>query len=385
MQDFFAIDHAARARDWLIDTALPFWGTTGFDAKTGGFHERCSLDGTPIDDTSRRLMVQARQIFVFSHAHVLGWSPHALELAARGVEHILQRYHRADGRPGFVFSLTPSGDVADGRRNTYGHAFVLLALAWYARAAGDAQALAAARAVVDFIEAEFGDGHDAFVDDVPRSDMLKRQNPHMHLLEGFLALYETTRDPAVLKRADRIVELCRSRFCNDTTGVLHEYFADDWRSAPNEQGRIWEPGHHYEWSWLLHAHARLTGTRPAPEARALFERARANGFSADGRIYDEVRDDNLVLKSSTRAWPLTEAVKAGVVRSEHGDPDGRKLAESALATLMDRFMARPWRAGWIDHLDAAGNPMVDYAPASTLYHVYLAIAEANRTPQRAAD
>ena len=191
MQDFFAIDHAARARDWLIDTALPFWGTTGFDAKTGGFHERCSLDALR-STTPRRGPGAAN--FRVQPRHVLRMATHALELAARGVEHILQRYHRADGRPGFVFSLTPSGDVADGRRNTYGHAFVLLALAWYAGAAGGCPGAAAARAVVDFIEAEFGDGHDAFVDDVPRVGHAQPSNPHMHLLEGFLALYETTRD-----------------------------------------------------------------------------------------------------------------------------------------------------------------------------------------------
>jgi mannose-6-phosphate isomerase len=49
---------------------------------------------------------------------------------------------------------------------------------------------------------------------------------------------------------------------------------------------------------------------------------------------------------------------------------------------MDRFMGKPWPAGWIDHLDASGQPIVDYAPASTLYHMVLATAEANRLPQQ---
>jgi hypothetical protein len=34
--------------------------------------------------------------------------------------------------------------------------------------------------------------------------------------------------------------------------------------------------------------------------------------------------------------------------------------------------------GWIDHVDATGAPIVDSMPASTLYHVFLAAAEADR-------
>ena len=42
------------------------------------------------------------------------------------------------------------------------------------------------------------------------------------------------------------------------------------------------------------------------------------------------------------------------------------------------FLGRPVAGGWIDHVDANGAPMVDFMPASTLYHVFLAAAEADR-------
>ena len=369
---------ARRGRDWLTDEALPFWATIGFDRRTGGFHERCSFDGKPIDAAARRLMVQARQIYVFSHAHLLGWHPDARELAARGVEHLVARYRNADGRPGFVFSLTPSGRVADGKRDTYGHAFVLMALGWYARATGDTQAISIARETVEFIDATLSDVHGAFVDAQPRSDLLKRQNPHMHLFEGFLALYGGTGDVSFLKRAEHLHDLCLHRLFRSETGILAEYFRDDWTALPGETGRIWEPGHHFEWAWLLHLFADAANRPVAPEALSLIERATAEGFNTDGRIYDELLDDGSVLKNSTRAWPLTEATKAGVARAEHGDVVGRHLAKRALVSLFTTFLGQPWRAGWTDHVTAEGAPIVDYAPASTLYHAFLAIAEANR-------
>lgn len=375
---------ASKARDWLIDHALPFWGTVGVDSATGGFHERCSLEGLPVEAAPRRLMVQARQIYVFSHAHRLGWHPHARAIAARGLDHLLARYRGPDGKPGFVFSIAADGAVADPRRNAYGHAFVLLALAGYARATGDAQALAVARETLAFIDEALTDSHGGVTDDAPRSVAGKRQNPQMHLLEALLALHEATGDAAFLDRATRIVDLFHARLFDAGHGVLHEHFTDDWRPAPGEAGQLWEPGHHFEWAWLLLLHARLRQGAPPPQADLLVASARAHGFSSDGRIYDTVRDDGTVHGAATRIWPLTEAAKAGAVFAERGTASADDMARAALATLMDRFIGRPWRAGWIDHLDADGKPLVDYAPASTLYHVFLAVAESCRVASASA-
>jgi mannose/cellobiose epimerase-like protein (N-acyl-D-glucosamine 2-epimerase family) len=46
--------------------------------------------------------------------------------------------------------------------------------------------------------------------------------------------------------------------------------------------------------------------------------------------------------------------------------------------LLAVFLGRPVAGGWIDHVDANGAPIVDTMPASTLYHVFLAAAEADR-------
>ena len=55
---------------------------------------------------------------------------------------------------------------------------------------------------------------------------------------------------------------------------------------------------------------------------------------------------------------------------------------SAAARTIDRllavFLGRPVAGGWIDHVDATGAPIVNSMPASTLYHIFLAAAEADR-------
>ena len=126
---------------WMKHEALPFWGTVGADHARGGFHERLDLQGHPILDVQKRLMVQGRQVYVYCHAGLLGWHSDARRLADRCVEYMVKSFYQRDGSPGWVHSLAPDGSIASAVRDTYGHAFALLGLAWYYRWTSDAQAL----------------------------------------------------------------------------------------------------------------------------------------------------------------------------------------------------------------------------------------------------
>src|SRR5690606_8397505 len=88
---------------------------------------------------------------------------------------------------------------------------------------------------------------------------MRRSNPHMHLLETFMAWYEVTGDRRHLRRAARIVDLFRSHFFDPDSWTLGEYFDDDWQPAPGIQGQWTEPGHHFEWAALLMQFSDITG------------------------------------------------------------------------------------------------------------------------------
>jgi mannose-6-phosphate isomerase len=49
---------------------------------------------------------------------------------------------------------------------------------------------------------------------------------------------------------------------------------------------------------------------------------------------------------------------------------------------MNAFVGRPVPGGWIDHIDPMGRPIVAMIPASTLYHLFMAVAEAARVTLR---
>ena len=64
-----------RILSWLREDALPLWSSAGLDGGAGGFFDDLTADGDPLQNAPKRLRVQARQIYVFSHAHLLGWIP----------------------------------------------------------------------------------------------------------------------------------------------------------------------------------------------------------------------------------------------------------------------------------------------------------------------
>jgi mannose-6-phosphate isomerase len=257
---------------------------------------------------------------------------------------------------------------------------VLFAISWLYRLNGDAKLLELADKTNAFVKARLVDpGHGGVFDVYPATSREKRQNPLMHLLEAYLSLERAAPGRGYLDDATRLIELFRSRLFDGAHGVLLEYFAEDWspHGDPGKAG-VFEPGHHFEWVWLLREYAQLSGDDLGEWSGRLYDVARARGIAADGLVYDELATDLSVRKRSHRVWPHTEGIKAAAARHAEGDAAARPFAESMARGLLDHFLDAPFAGGWADHIDPAHAPLVDYVPASSLYHLFFAAAEAAR-------
>src|ERR1700759_2103716 len=132
-------DIVATLKARMIEHALPLWSTEGWDATTGGFIDRLTADGRADRLAPRRVFVQARQIYCFAKSAEIGSAPQGREIALKGLEHLLAKAKSPDGKPGFVSRLAHDGAILDPARDTYDHAFVLLALAGVYALTQDAQ------------------------------------------------------------------------------------------------------------------------------------------------------------------------------------------------------------------------------------------------------
>ena len=363
---------------WTKETALPFWGSVGVDERRGGFHERLDLAGAPVPSVPKRLMVQGRQLYVYSHAAMLNWYSDGRRLADRCVEYLLSSYYQADGKPGWVFALAPDGTIGNPMRDSYGHAFVLLGLAWYYRLTRDARILAVVDSTIRFLDEDLASPRGGYRDAEPAPDTIRRQNPHMHLMEAYLALYEATGRAEYRDHGLQMFRLFATRLFQPNTGTLCEYLTDELVPQPGRIGDIVEPGHHYEWVWLLRQLQRLTGESVETYTSALYRHADAHGWDGEGLIVDELASAGNVLSPSRRTWPLTEAAKANIAEGEHARGTFDEKAAHCFTSLAGRFLARPITEGWMDRIGPAGEPLADFMPASTLYHVFCAAAEAAR-------
>lgn len=376
--------------NWLFTELLPVWAATA-DEVRGGFAERLDLRGVPDPDAPKRLRVQARQIYVFSHAaqidpdtaRVARWQA----LAGEGFNNMRCRYWRGPRR-GWARAVRPDGRAHDDSVESYDIAFVLFACGWHYTSSGNKIALDVARESLQFLDnhmaAQRGGYLSALRDGARDEGAALSQNPHMHLLEALLVLYRATGDCLFRDHARQIFALFRDSFFDPVTGSLGEAFAPDWRPSSGAEGTRVEPGHHFEWHWLLHDYARQIGAPEAREvARALFDFAQAYGVSAQtGLCFDAVGRDGRPVAQSHRLWPQTERLKALVAEAEQGASPARRAAAAREILPMARRIQRNYftlaPGLWIDQLDARLRPQSQFIPATSLYHIFLAYSEVLR-------
>lgn len=370
------------SRQWLRSVLIPAW--TGRAVRPGhaGFVERFdpadpACDPGPI----RTTLVTARLTYVFSHAHLLDPQGNALAAARHGFA-FLRDVCREGGEGRFLHSVREDGTPVDARTDLYDLAFVLFAMAWYYRATRDDQALAIADEVIGFIEREMAHPQGGFAEDT-LGTLPRRQNPHMHLLEAFHALAEATGEQRWLDHANAIVRLAREHLVDTETGTLGEYFTDGWQPASGAAGMICEPGHHFEWTWLLLHHWRLTGDNEARDlAGTLYDFAIRYGLD-DGTAgplaaFDVFDRAGTVTASTKLLWPQTEAIKAFLARIEFlDDADAAARLDKHLASLFRWFVA-PETGLWFNQLASDGTPTQTVIPVRVLYHLLLALAEWER-------
>jgi mannose/cellobiose epimerase-like protein (N-acyl-D-glucosamine 2-epimerase family) len=149
--------------------------------------------------------------------------------------------------------------VKDPQRDTYDQCFVLLALAWLWKATKWPEARVWAERTIAYMDDHLVDrAHGGFYESSLRLDY-RRANPHMHYLEAMQAWYEVTGERAFLDRAQTAVELFKSVFFESRKLERDRAFQARLVGAHRQACPV-EPGHHYEWVWLLLRQARFTGS-----------------------------------------------------------------------------------------------------------------------------
>ena len=343
-------------RRWFLEQALPFWSDVGFDPRTARFHEAVRADG-PALAAPRRARVQARQIWVYATAAQRGLGRPQLALLRRAYEAFIRDYRQENGL--FAMSLSADGVVLDRAQPLYEQAFALLAMAAMRRAdperlgpLQDAEALREGIEKFRHVRGGFREiGFHPY-----------QANAQMHLLEAVLA-WEEIGGAAWMSIADEIAGLAIARLIDPQKGFIREFFDRDWRPAVGDDGRWVEPGHQFEWCWLLSQWADRRGDRAGGDAaRRLYENG-LKGVDKSRRVAVNVLWDDLSPREpSARLWPQTEYLKASLLME-------RQDEVLTAAQGLSAYLVGALPGAWLDMMLPDGSLVQGQSPASSFYHI----------------
>jgi mannose/cellobiose epimerase-like protein (N-acyl-D-glucosamine 2-epimerase family) len=355
-----AITLAATLRDHFARVVLPIWRGPGFNTALKLPYEAVSAeDHHPLPAERYRAMACARQLFVFSQA---GATAHAQVLFDA-----LVHYFQDKQRGGWFFSVDAKGAPLDTTKDLYTHAFLVFACAEYGARSGNPDALDIVRGTSALIENRFAAQHGLFnaaLDaDFSTVTGMPVQNPMMHLTEAWLAARAATQDSAFDAALRKLADAIERTFVHAPTGCIAELplGADDNRL---------EPGHQFEWFWLVkQAGALLDGSGLDEALSRAFGFAQQYGVDpVTGGVCASLDETGRVKDATQRIWAQSEYLRALATRDDDA-------ARAVLPGQIERFQQRFLHTrGWYECKTAAGEVSRADMPSTTPYHLATAYA-----------
>lgn len=360
--------HILKAKNWLTQSVFPLWFNQGFEESTGCFVEAFSMSGEPLNQLDRRAMVQARQLYAITEAVRLNLYDRekAIPMVKKNTQLLFKNYRLASG--GYAHSLNSELRVSNSDTDLYSQAFVLFGFARAYDLLKDDELVHEAKKLLSYLQENRSISSGGFTE-IKAGKTLFQSNPHMHLFEAALAWVAVSSEKCWRSLADDLYTLCITQFIDSKTRFLAEHYTTPWTPQLIDHHFIFEPGHHYEWSWLLKQYEQLTGVSTAEISQSLYKSAEQFGLTADKKFaIDEVLSNTQVYKKSARFWPQTERIKAAVELG-HGE-----VADQAFTTLF-RYFENVNPGLWQDTLQENGQFQNQPAKASSLYHIINALSE----------
>ena len=349
------------------DVIVPLWQGPGWNADMALPYEALDAEHQPLPPQRYRAMACARQLYLFSS--LIGQVPAAEERAAALFRSLQRHFHDAE-HGGWFYSIDPHGAPLDQRKDLYTHAFILFACAHYWDKVREPLVESVLNAALKVIARRFATGDGLYEASLDRNwcslGSGPLQNPLMHLAEAFLATLSVREDRAV-QRA--LLELCtamQKRFIDPRHGVLMEKplgAVDNW----------FEPGHQFEWYFLLESSPLLRGSTlhaSLERAFAFTEQLGVDQQTGAVRAMLDFGPDGGCRDATQRIWAQAEYLRALTLR-----PDSEPAVLRQLQALQQHSLHS---RGWYECRDEQGQVSRRDMPSTTPYHLatcYRGLAE----------
>ena len=348
----------ARVQAHFLQTIVPVWLGPGWNTQLALPYEAVDAQHQPLPPVRYRAMACARQLFLFSSLIDHPSVPDAASRAAALFRSLQQHFHDAE-HGGWFYSIDPQGAPLDRRKDLYTHAFIIFACAHYWARVREPLVEWVLNAALNVVAERFADD-DGLYDAVLNEDWSTLnsgplQNPLMHLAEAFLATIGVRDDAATLAALDALTAGMQRRFVDTAHGVMLEKpltAVDNW----------YEPGHQFEWFFLLESSEHLRGSPLHGSLTTAFAHSETQGVNAQtGAVVAMLEADGRMKDGTQRIWAQAEYLRALTLRPGSEAALGRQLLALQANFLHD--------TGWNECLDSNGNVSRSDMPSTTPYHL----------------
>ncbi|MES2818543.1 MAG: AGE family epimerase/isomerase [Pseudomonadota bacterium] len=345
----------AQVQRHFHQVVVPLWRGPGWNPELALPYEAL-LEGTPLAPQRYRAMACARQLYLFAS---LIDTPQEADARAHAAQLFdsLQRHFRDPLHGGWFYSIDPQGAPLDRRKDLYTQAFVVFACAHFLGKVGTPEVEQVLDTALTEVAQQFADGsglyHACLAEDWRELGSGPLQNPLMHLTEAFLAVLAVRPDAPVQAALEQLVAALPARFVEPRHGLVLEHplgTPDNW----------FEPGHQFEWFYLLESSPLLRGSPLHAAQQRAFACALAQGVRDDA-VLARLEVGGRVLDPSQRIWAQAEYLRALTLQ-----PDSQAAVLRQLQVWQQRFLSPD---GWHECLDAEGQRARADKPSTSPYHL----------------
>jgi mannose-6-phosphate isomerase len=297
---------------------------------SGLFYPHLDRQWNRIPGRECTLVSQSRLVYNFSRAYEIGLGDEYAAAARDGLAALRSYFGLTNGQ--YRWSCSHNGEPRDDKRDSYGHAFVILAFATAARVFEDDSCRDDARAVWRFVDSQMRDDVGGIVRTYGERTDTRSQNPMMHLFEALLVLGSLRECGDVIADALGILSFLEARM---RSGCIPEWYDASWRPLEAGPRAGFDVGHQFEWAFLhSEAHALTSDDALVTDALRLLEFGCRVGFNDEGAVVSPVDPAGVAGKARIGWWEQCEALRA---LWRHITRHGRADLETSLDRCMQYF------------------------------------------------
>lgn len=305
-----------------LHAILAWWIKYTIDKKNGGFYGKTDNENNCDVTASKGLVLNARILYTFSSAFLLTAKKQYLNIANRAFQYLKNNFLDLENG-GFYWAVNYKGEIEDGKKQVYGQAFAIYALAEYYKVTANEKVLSLAKNCFELLEKHSFDsintGYlEAFthswnpIADLRLSDKdqneKKSMNTHLHVIEAYANLYAIWKNDKLKNAIEKLLNNFKQHIINPNNNHLNLFFTEKWDVKSTSVSF----GHDIEAAWLLlEAAESINNKLQIKDFKRIalqITDAATKGLNENGALWYELEPLTQHWTKEIHWWPQAEAM-----------------------------------------------------------------------------